>query len=47
MKINNFDVSRLKNDALFNNYGNIVIDLGQAHRDPAGEFGHFGWKEVK
>ena len=23
-----------------------VIDLGQAHRDPAGEFGHFGWKLV-
>lgn len=23
-----------------------AIDLGQVHRDPAGEFGHFGWKEV-
>ena len=23
-----------------------LIDLGQAHRDPAGEFGHFGWRLV-
>ncbi len=23
-----------------------AIDLGQVHRDPAGEFGHFGWREV-
>ncbi len=24
-----------------------AIDLGQVHRDPCGEFGHFGWREVK
>jgi hypothetical protein len=21
-----------------------AIDLGQVHRDPTGQYGHFGWK---